>query len=128
MATANSKLKIDFGYDSLGTSNVQGSLGITGDLSVGGNLAFSGTTDGNFIPEADQRSLGNTVNRWNLNGYSANLASTLTVIGLTSLQDGLTVTKTITGGNTTITGFANVTTSVNAASHTIGTTMIANTT
>jgi hypothetical protein len=128
MSTANSKLKIDFGYDSLGTSNVQGSLGITGDLSVGGNLAFSGTTVGNFIPDADQRNLGNTVNRWNLIGYSANLASTLTVTGSTSLQDTLTVTKTINGGNTTITGFANVSTSVNSASLTVGTSFIANTT
>jgi len=128
MSTANSKLKIDFGYDSFGTSNVQGSLGITGDLSVGGNLAFSGTTVGNFIPDADQRSLGNTVNRWNLIGYSANLASTLTVAGAASLQDTLSVTKTISGGNTTITGFANVTTSVNSASLTVGTSFIANTT
>jgi len=128
MATANSKLKIDFGYESFGTSNVQGSLGISGDLSVGGNLAFSGTTVGNFIPDADQRSLGNTVNRWNLNGYSANLASTLTVTGSASLQDTLSVTKTISGGNTTITGFANVTTSVNSASLTVGTSFIANTT
>ncbi len=128
MSTANSKLKIDFGYESFGTSNVQGSLGITGDLSVGGNLAFSGTTVGNFIPDADQRSLGNTVNRWNLIGYSANLGSTLTVAGAASLQDTLSVTKTISGGNTTITGFANVTTSVNSASLTVGTSFIANTT
>ena len=128
MSTANSKLKIDFGYESFGTSNVQGSLGITGDLSVGGNLAFSGTTVGNFIPDADQRSLGNTVNRWNLIGYSANLGSTLTVAGAASLQDTLSVTKTISGGNTTITGFANVTTSVNSAALTVGTSFIANTT
>jgi hypothetical protein len=128
MSTANSKLKIDFGYDSFGTSNVQGSLGITGDLSVGGNLAFSGTTVGNFIPDADQRSLGNTVNRWNLIGFTANLASTLTVTGSTSLQDTLSVTKTISGGNTTIAGFANVTTSVNSALLTVGTSFIANTT
>ena len=128
MSTANSKLKIDFGYDSYGTSNVQGSLGITGDLSVGANLAFSGPTVGTFIPAADQRSLGNTVNRWNLIGYSANLASTLTVTGATSLQDTLAVTRTISGGNTTITGFANVTTSVNSALLTVGTSFIANTT
>lgn len=128
MSTANSKLKIDFGYDSYGTSNVQGNLGVTGDLSVGGNLAFSGTTVGNFVPDADQRSLGNTVNRWNLLGYSANLASTLTVTGAVSFQDTLSVTKTISGGNTTITGFANVSTSVNSASLTIGSSFIANTT
>jgi len=128
MATANSKLKIDFGYDSFGTSNVHGDMDITGSLSVGGNLAFSGTTVGNFIPDQDQRSLGNTVNRWNLIGYSANLASTLTVTGSASLQDTLSVTSTISGGNTTISGFANVTTSVNSALLTVGTSFIANTT
>lgn len=128
MATANSKLKIDFGYDSYGTSNVHGDMDITGSLSVGGNLAFSGTTVGNFIPDQDQRSLGNTVNRWNLIGYSANLAGTLTVSGSASLQDTLSVTSTISGGNTTVTGFANVTTSVNSALLTVGTSFIANTT
>jgi hypothetical protein len=128
MATANSKLKIEFGYDSFGTSNVHGDMDITGSLSVGGNLAFSGTTVGNFIPDQDQRSLGNTVNRWNLIGYSANLASTLTVTGSASLQDTLSVSSTISGGNTTISGFANVTTSVNSALLTVGTSFIANTT
>jgi hypothetical protein len=128
MATANSKLKIDFGYDSYGTSNVHGDMDITGSLSVGGNLAFSGTTIGNFIPDQDQRSLGNTINRWNLIGYSANLASTLTVTGSASLQDTLTVTSTISGGNTTIAGFANVSTSVNSALLTVGTSFVANTT
>jgi hypothetical protein len=128
MSTANSKLKIDFGYDSYGTSNVTGDLGVTGSLSVGGNLAFSGTTVGNFIPDQDQRSLGNTTNRWNLVGYSANLASTLTVSGSASLQDTLTVTSTISGGNTTILGFANVATGVNSALLTVGTSFIANTT
>ena len=128
MSTANSKLKIDFGYDSLGTSNVQGDLSVSGSLSVGGNLAFSGTTLGNFIPDQDQRSLGNTVNRWNLLGYTANIADTLTVAGSTSLQDALTVTKTINSGNVTVTGFANISTSVNSALLTVGTSFIANTT
>lgn len=128
MATANSKLKIDFGYDSYGTSNVHGDMDITGSLSVGGNLSFTGTTVGNFIPDQDQRSLGNTVNRWNLIGYTANLASTLTVSGSASLQDTLSVTSTISGGNTTITGFANISTSVNSALLTVGTSFIANTT
>jgi len=128
MATANSKLKIDHGFDARGTSNVVGDMEVTGSLSVGGNLTFTGTTTGNFIPDQDQRSLGNTTNRWNLQGYIANVGSTLTVAGATSLQDTLAVTKTISGGNTTITGFANVTTSVNSASLTVGADFIANTT
>jgi hypothetical protein len=128
MATANSKLLIDFGFESRGTSNVTGDLDVTGTLSVGGDLAFTGTTVGNFIPDLDQRSLGNTVNRWNLQGYVANIASTLTVAGITTLQDDVTLAKTLSGGNTTITGFANVTTSVNSALLTVGSSFIANTT
>lgn len=128
MATANSKLKIDFGYDSYGTSNVHGDMDITGSLSIGGSLSFTGTTVGNFIPDQDQRNLGNTSNRWSLVGYSANLAGTLTVSGSASLQDSLSVTSTISGGNTTIAGFANISTSVNSALLTVGTSFIANTT
>jgi hypothetical protein len=128
MATANSKLLIDFGFDSRGTSNVTGDLDVTGSISVGGNLSFSGTTLGNFIPDQDQRSLGNTVNRWNLQGYVANIASTLTVAGATSLQDTVTLSKTLNSGNTTIVGFANASVSVNSALLTVGTSFIANTT
>ena len=61
-------------------------------------------------------------------GYYANLAGTLTVSGSASLQDTLSVTSTISGGNTTIAGFANVSTSVNSALLTVGTSFIANTT
>ena len=128
MATANSKLLIDFGFDSRGTSNVSGDLDVTGSISVGGNLSFSGTTIGNFIPDQDQRSLGNTVNRWNLQGYVANIASTLTVAGVTTLQESVTLSKTLNSGNTSITGFANASVSVNSALLTVGTSFIANTT
>jgi hypothetical protein len=128
MATANSKLLIDFGFDSRGTSNVNGDLDVTGSLSVQGNLSFSGTTVGNFLPDQDQRSLGNTVNRWNLQAFVANVGSTLTVAGVTTLQEPVTLSKTLSSGNTTITGFANVTTSVNSALLTVGTSFIANTT
>jgi hypothetical protein len=128
MATANSKLVIDFGFDSRGTSNVNGDLDVTGSLSVQGNLSFSGTSVGNLLPDQDQRSLGNTSFRWNLESYVANIANNLTVAGITTLQEPVTISKTLSSGNTSITGFANVTTSVNAASHTIGTILIANAT
>jgi hypothetical protein len=44
------------------------------------------------------------------------------------VKSGLTVGTTISGGNTTITGFVNATSSVNAASHTVGTAFVANST
>ena len=128
MATANTKLKIDYGFDSYGTSNVNGDMLITGSLNVQGNVAFTGVTVGDSLPDQDQRSLGNTTFRWNLNGYTANIGNPLTVSGNTTLGDVLTVSKTISGGNTTITGFANVSTSVNSALLSVGTSFIANTT
>ena len=47
--------------------------------------------------------------------------------GLT-VSNGASITGPLAAGNTTITGFANVSTSVNAASHTVGTSFIANST
>jgi hypothetical protein len=44
------------------------------------------------------------------------------------VKSGLTVGTTISGGNTTITGFVNTTSTVNAASHTVGSAFIANAT
>ena len=44
------------------------------------------------------------------------------------VKSGLIVGTTISGGNTTITGFVNATSSVNAASHTVGSAFIANAT
>ena len=43
------------------------------------------------------------------------------------VKSGLNVGTTIAGGNTTITGFANVSTSVNSASLTVGSSFVANT-
>lgn len=59
--------------------------------------------------------LGSTLQRWNLT------ANTVSASG------SGTFGTTLAAGNTTVTGFVNATTSVNAASHTIGTTLIANT-
>ena len=128
MSTANSKLKIDYGFESFGSSNVHGDLDVTGSLNVDGLLIFTGTASGDFLPDTDGRLLGNTTLRWNLNGVSANIANNLTVSGPTILNSTLTVNGVTNIVNTTITGFANVSTSVNSALLTVGTDFIANTT
>ena len=131
MATANSKLKLDYGFDAYGTSNVTGDLVVSGVLTTS-SLTLSGgggglTLAGDLIPDQDLRSLGNTTYRWNLTGNQATLDGSLDVDGITTLYGTLNA-NTIATGNTTITGFANVSTSVNSALLTVGTDFSANTT
>jgi len=119
MATANSKLKIDHGFDSFGSSNVTGDLRVSGNLNVTGTLLSGGTATGDWITAVDGSLLGNSVNRWTLFANSGNFANTLTVTGATSLQDTLTVTRTLASGNVTITGFANVSTTLQVTGNTL---------
>lgn len=129
MATANSKLKIDHGFDSYGTSNVNGDFRVSGNVSITGSILTSIQTDGDFIPITNGLQLGNTSNRWTVIANSGNFSNTLTVTGSTTLQDQLTVTKTLNASNNVvIVGFANVSTSVNSAILAVGTKFIANTT
>ena len=119
MATANSKLKIDHGFDSFGSSNVTGDFRVSGNLSVSGTLVSGGTATGDWTPAVDGSLLGNNISRWTLNANSGNFANTLTVTGATSLQDTLTVTRTLASGNVTITGFANVSTTLQVTGNTL---------
>ena len=128
MATANTKLKIDFGFDAQGSSNVTGDLKVSGNLDVTGTLLYSGAATGDWIPLNNGSQLGNTTNRWTLLANSGNFSNNLTVVGSTTLQETLAVTKTVSAGNTTIFGFANISTSVNTALFTVGSAFQANTT
>lgn len=105
---ANTRFKTHHGIFSTANSFIDGKLEVTGDLSVSGNVSFSGTSLGDLKPDADQRNLGNTSLRWNLVGFAANLASTLTANGATSLSNTLLVTGATTLQNTlTVTGWVN---------------------
>jgi len=129
MATANSKLKIDYGFDSFGTSNVTGDFRVTGNVFFTGTILSSITTNGDLIPVTNGLQLGNTTNRWTVLANSGNFSNTLTVVGSATLQDDLTVTKTINASNNVvITGYANAIVSVNSALLSVGTSFIANTT
>jgi trimeric autotransporter adhesin len=111
---ANTRFKTHHGLNATANSFIDGKLEVTGDLVVSGNVAFSGSTVGDFKPDADQRNLGNTSLRWNLIGFSANLASTLAANGATTLSNTLLTTGAATFQNTvTITGVANVSSDVN---------------
>jgi hypothetical protein len=116
MATNSKQLVMDFGFDSKGGSNVAGTLNVQGDFVTSGSFSFGGSVSSNLVPDtAGTRNLGNTSNRWTLFSNSIN-------------ADGsLTVTNTASVGNTTITGFANASVSVNSAMFTVGTDFIANT-
>lgn len=105
---ANIRFKTHHGLNATSNSTIDGKLEVTGDLVVAGNVAFSGTSVGDLKPDADQRNLGNTSLRWNLIGFSANLASTLTANGATSLSNTLLVSGAATLQNTlTVTGWVN---------------------
>lgn len=48
MATSNTKFKAENGLDVVGSANVSGVMRVEGDLSVGGNLAFTATVTGDL--------------------------------------------------------------------------------
>jgi hypothetical protein len=97
----------------LGTVAAASYVQNTDSRTLSGNLVISGTS---FTPSSNTILLGNSTQRWVL---SANTGS------FSGAVSGIT---TLAAGNTTITGFANVTTSVNSALLTVGTAFIANTT
>ena len=136
------------------TTLAAGNTTITGDVSVSGNLTVSGTrtyvntttldvgdnivtlnADLGANPPTENAGLevmrGTSANvqflwdetndRWTTNGQEIAVSS----IVANGAASGIT---TLAAGNTTITGFVNATSSVNAASHTVGTSFIANAT
>jgi len=97
----------------LGTVAAASYVQNTDSRTLSGNLVISGTS---FTPSSNTILLGNSTQRWVL---SANTGS------FSGAVSGIT---TLAAGNTTITGFANVTTSVNSALFSVGSSFIANTT
>jgi len=91
------------------TSNIAGDLRIEGSVSIGGNLAYAGTTGGDIIPGSNNFfNLGNTTNRFasvfsnNFIGTTVNTIN-LIVTGTTSFANNLlpSSNNTFNLGNTT---------------------------
>lgn len=125
---ANTRFKTHHGILATSNSRVEGDLTVTGNLQVTGVFSAASQTSGDMIPETDQFSLGTASKRWNLYGFTANLASTLTANGATTLANTLTVTGAATFQNTasvqgtasfqntvTITGQANLSANLNVS-------------
>lgn len=91
-STANTKFKVENGLDVIGTANVSGGLRVEGDLSVGGNLAFTLTTSGDIKPADNTYSLGAASQRWTLNAMGGNFAANV------AMTDTLTVNNTVATG------------------------------
>lgn len=87
--------KTESGLNAYGNSTITGDLVVTGNLTVQGVSVSSGSSVGNFLPDADGRDLGNTTFRWDLFGLTVNAATalisggTLTVAGNTTLSGTL---------------------------------------
>ena len=123
-AAPNAKLQVT------GTANISGNVALGGDLTVAGNLTISGTTtyintttlnigDNIITLNADLGAVAPSENA----GIEVNRGSSANVTFLWDETNDYWAQ-----GNTNITGFANVSTSVNTALLTVGTAFIANTT
>jgi hypothetical protein len=98
--------------NNLGGTDAASFVQNTDSRTLSGNLVISGTY---FNPSSNSILLGNSTQRWVLSANTGSFSGA--VSGITTLG----------AGNTTITGFANVSTSVNSALITVGTDFIANT-
>jgi cytoskeletal protein CcmA (bactofilin family) len=66
------------------------------DFHVGGNLIYSGYFVGNLLPDTDQASLGNSLKRWNVNAYDAQIDDNITVNGNATIKSKLDLTGNLT--------------------------------
>lgn len=106
----------------LGSSTLRWTIvGSSGDfsntLSVSGATTLNTATAASLLPSANNDSLGSSIRRWALvantvEAVSANISTTLNVVGATTVNGALTINNTVASGNTTITGFASVSTTL----------------
>ena len=98
-------------------------LGSSGEfsntLSVSGATTLNTATAVSLLPSANNDSLGSSTRRWALvantvEAVSANISTTLNVVGNTTVNGTFTVNNIAALGNTVITGSANVSVALNA--------------
>lgn len=93
IVTGNSEI----GVSGSGYANVKNDLFVRGNLSVSGNLTYTGVSVGDVLPSGNTYSLGNNTNRWTLFAMTANVSGNATV------SDTLFVNTQIRLGNLTTT-------------------------
>ena len=116
--SSNVQFKVENGFLALGTANIAGPAGFNGNVDINGTyLSITANLQSNIIPTNNTYSIGNSTSRWILNAMTGNFVG------------AVTVTNTVASGNTTITGFANVSSTLNVTGATTvnGATTINNT-
>jgi hypothetical protein len=118
---ANASVSVNSALLTVGTSFIANTTGAyhTGTINAASftTTNFRANTTGAYpLSNTAGNALGNTISRWALSATTGSFAGAV---------DGIT---TLAAGNTTITGFANASVSVNSALLTVGTSFIANTT
>ena len=122
--SSNVQFKVENGLLVLGTANVAGPAVFNGNVDIGGTyLSVTANLQSNLLPVNNTYSLGNSTARWTLNAMGGNFAEAVTIsntlsTGNTTVTGFANVNGTLAAGNTTITGFANVTTFVNVVGNT----------
>jgi len=66
------------------------------DFHVGGNLSYSGYFVGDLLPNLDKSSLGNSLKRWNITAYDAQIDDNITVSNNATLGGKLDLTGNLT--------------------------------
>lgn len=89
MAASNTKFRAENGLDVIGTANVSGMLRVDGDLSIGGNLAFTLTTSGDINPTSNLYFLGTPTARWTLRALDANFSANVDVTSLLTVNNAV---------------------------------------
>ena len=118
---ANASVSVNSALLTVGTSFIANTTGAyhTGTINAASftTTNFRANTTGAYpLSNTAGNALGNTISRWALSATTGSFAGAV---------NGIT---TLAAGNTTITGFANASVSVNSALLTVGTSFIANTT
>lgn len=100
--SSNVQFKVENGFLALGTANIAGPAGFNGNVDINGTyLSITANLQSNIIPTNNTYSVGNSTSRWILNAMTGNFVG------------AVTITNTVASGNTTITGFANVSSTLN---------------
>jgi len=100
--SSNVQFKVENGLLVIGTANVVGPTIFNGNVDINGTyLSVTANLQSNLIPVSNLLSIGSSTSRWILNAMTGNFVG------------AVTVSNTLNTGNTTVTGFANVSSSLN---------------